>query len=269
MCGEHMRDRSKRIPPGTQVGDLTVVSFAGSARDSKERPSGAHLCRCLKCGSERLIRTSRLTGKEHLGCPVCRSIINTEKRINKQIAKKHSDIRIKNELANEKRRQSALARWKRIPKECRTKLDTRSHEDRVRAASLGGKARMRKYRESIGMDPDTPITPLRKLQRAQEAPMRLLALERDEYTCQLCGQYGRNDIEIHHINPFSVSDLFIGWFDNLIALCKRCHRDIAHDGNTYLPVNRRIAIKLAKITISKHPLPDDITTRLEEILKAS
>lgn len=52
---------------------------------------------------------------------------------------------------------------------------------------------------------------------------RRLAWERDSYTCQHCGK--RKDSwrpDVHHIKPYRLS--FSHSLDNLICLCRRCHK---------------------------------------------
>ena len=51
---------------------------------------------------------------------------------------------------------------------------------------------------------------------------RTLCLQRDNYTCQQCGD--TNNIEVHHWEPYRFS--YDNSLDNLVVLCAECHRDV-------------------------------------------
>jgi len=70
--------------------------------------------------------------------------------------------------------------------------------------------------------------------------LRRQALERDRYTCQKCGRrYPDVKVEVHHIMPrkFGGRDSL----DNLITLCRDCHRKDKHTKR-----NEIIAVESAK-----------------------
>ena len=58
--------------------------------------------------------------------------------------------------------------------------------------------------------------------------------ERDKYICQYCGKY--RAIEVHHIIPARLG--VNNSFDNLITLCRSCHKKIEHLTNKYLDENK-------------------------------
>lgn len=47
---------------------------------------------------------------------------------------------------------------------------------------------------------------------------------RDNYTCQVCGLYDKEIIEIDHIQPASIFPDMEKKIDNLVCLCPNCHR---------------------------------------------
>ncbi len=52
---------------------------------------------------------------------------------------------------------------------------------------------------------------------------RTSIFERDSYTCQVCGQHGR-DLQAHHIVPVCVNKGLVLNKDNGVTLCVACHR---------------------------------------------
>ena len=59
--------------------------------------------------------------------------------------------------------------------------------------------------------------------------MKPLVLERDNSICRLCGEADLSLLHIHHIIPKHLSNS-TDLIDNLITLCKTCHKDKAHNG---------------------------------------
>lgn len=56
-------------------------------------------------------------------------------------------------------------------------------------------------------------------------------LERDGYTCQLCGKSGKTKLHIHHI--MKIRDGGSDHIDNLLTVCPSCHKKA--DGKLYNP----------------------------------
>jgi hypothetical protein len=53
------------------------------------------------------------------------------------------------------------------------------------------------------------------------------ALKRAGYRCQDCGVRGKRRLQVHHLTPLNGSDRIINALnrhENLIVLCKKCHR---------------------------------------------
>lgn len=56
--------------------------------------------------------------------------------------------------------------------------------------------------------------------------------ERDDYTCQLCGQYG-GTLNGHHIKPFCKYPDMVFDLENGITLCYDCHKEVTWGDNNY------------------------------------
>ena len=54
------------------------------------------------------------------------------------------------------------------------------------------------------------------------AKFRKDVLERDEYTCQICG--GNEKLEVHHIKPYAGYKNLRTTVSNGITLCEKCHK---------------------------------------------
>lgn len=68
--------------------------------------------------------------------------------------------------------------------------------------------------------------------------VRKTILERDNYTCQRCGEEGDKSLHVHHIVPWLESH--DNSPENLITLCCSCHRTIEYN----LPNRRSITTEL-------------------------
>ena len=77
------------------------------------------------------------------------------------------------------------------------------------------------------------ITPANKLARTTQeiADWRKAVFERDDYTCQVCGVRGSR-LHAHHIERFADRLDLRHDIKNGVTLCKECHIDKVHRGNT-------------------------------------
>lgn len=71
------------------------------------------------------------------------------------------------------------------------------------------------------------ITPQNQKERSSQAyaEWRKAVFERDNFTCQICGQVG-GGLNAHHIEPWSTNVNLRYQIDNGITLCKKCHVEI-------------------------------------------
>jgi 5-methylcytosine-specific restriction endonuclease McrA len=74
--------------------------------------------------------------------------------------------------------------------------------------------------------PESEKTAIRRSGKYNE--WRKAVFERDDYTCQSCGQHG-GILNAHHIKPFSQYPNDRLDINNGITLCKECHR-LLHRG---------------------------------------
>lgn len=59
---------------------------------------------------------------------------------------------------------------------------------------------------------------------AEYAEWRRRVYERDNYTCQHCGQVG-GELNAHHIKPFAKYEKLMVTLSNGLTLCVECHRE--------------------------------------------
>lgn len=73
---------------------------------------------------------------------------------------------------------------------------------------------------------DKFILPLTDKTRSEKgySKFRKKVLNRDNYTCQLCGS--KNDLEVHHIKPYAKYPCLRVSVNNGITYCKQCHKAI-------------------------------------------
>ena len=97
--------------------------------------------------------------------------------------------------------------------------------------------RHKTYRISKGLNPDEPIDQ-RDRKEFQNSGIIEEILKRDHYTCQCC-YLVKNQLQVHHILHWSTHIELRYEKKNLITLCKKCHRDIIHNGDTLLPADEK------------------------------
>ena len=78
------------------------------------------------------------------------------------------------------------------------------------------------------------VTPRNRIDRnsAEYKAWRTKVFERDDYTCQLCGEHG-GKLNAHHVVPFAKDKAKRLEVSNGVTLCEDCHRAI-HRGDLEL-----------------------------------
>jgi len=71
---------------------------------------------------------------------------------------------------------------------------------------------------------------------------RLEVYERDDFTCQMCGERG-GKLEAHHINPYTDYPDLRFEVTNGITLCRECHRSIKRKEYQFIQVFKEILEK--------------------------
>lgn len=62
--------------------------------------------------------------------------------------------------------------------------------------------------------------------REVNAWIRQKVLERDNYTCQICGAGIETQLHVHHIEPVALNPMEQLDKENMITLCKKCHINV-------------------------------------------
>lgn len=109
-------------------------------------------------------------------------------------------------------------------------------------AVINSHSRARKYRESKGLDPDTPMLEERLLERARFKTIGKEVFKRDSYTCTCCGVVG-SKLNVHHIETWAFAPELRFDMNNLVTLCIACHKYV-HKGNFNLPPDETLSILL-------------------------
>ncbi len=210
---------------------------------------------CPECGAERESQyATKLTG-------ICHSCAG------KKMAKRESwraAIGRRNEI-----------RWTKQTREVQSEISKSkwTPERRVRAAESGKEQAKRRggvpnavkfTRERVAGKNNVNwkggITP--EVMRIRHSPEYVAWIKavmgRDDYTCQICKVRGGVTLHAHHIQGFSAHPELRFDLENGVALCRCCHKEIAHGGTfTNPPISRE---DLAFLTSADSPVAIDWAT---------
>ena len=69
------------------------------------------------------------------------------------------------------------------------------------------------------------IEKIKERQTAEYRKWKAAVLERDNFTCVLCGQVG-GELNVHHIKPYSKYPEHRTDINNGVTLCVKCHKEV-------------------------------------------
>ena len=101
------------------------------------------------------------------------------------------------------------------------------------------------YKVQRGLDPNILMQSKNATLRDKAKDIMAQVKKRDKFTCQLCRKQG-GYLNTHHIIPITKQPELFANEDNLITLCKECHK-LAHNNNTHGPINEDIQKILIRI----------------------
>jgi 5-methylcytosine-specific restriction endonuclease McrA len=135
------------------------------------------------------------------------------------------ETRLKLSKAHKGRMGKNSSNWKggkvkRFCKECGKEFYVFSSKVENGGGKFCSRKCMRKWQNK------NDITPIIKIIRTslKYDKWRKAIFERDNFTCQVCGQHG-GDLQVHHINNFAEFSELRFAINNGITLCKKCHRE--------------------------------------------
>lgn len=110
---------------------------------------------------------------------------------------------------------------------------------------------MIEYFKYLKRNPSELTTGIRKARATQKAMNSFRSLTENNW-CRYCGTTKK--IEIHHIEPVSFFPNKADDFNNMIALCHRCHFTVAHMNNY-----KKYIHNIAEICMYKMPIRESKT----------
>ena len=230
-----------KVNPGFRYGDWTIIKEV-----EKKNNTRYFSCRC-KCGTVQDIRLSNLRSGNSNYCKRCRGeIIESDRRYNNWIVKSESDRR------KGRRYMTCECKCGTIEDVDLGSLRSGASKQCIQCAAIEVnkklQERLRDYRKSKGLDPDTLMSGKDKLEREVFfSCVRTSIFVRDNSKCQICFKHAD---AVHHIIPWSAcrnpEDQQLRYDpENCISLCKECHMK-AHDGNS-----KRIDHEIAEQLLAK------------------
>jgi len=142
---------------------------------------------------------------------------------------KHRSEETKRKISEARKGQISWIKGKHHSEETRKKISEAlkgKHYPKVSEAKKGSKNPMYGRRGDKSTNWKGGVTP-QYLQIRHTLEMQLwrqAVLERDNFTCQKCGQCG-GKLEAHHINNFAEHPELRTSIENGITLCRKCHRE--------------------------------------------
>ena len=243
---------------GKTLNRLTVLSvhdvIITTAESGRINRTKRYLCSC-SCGKETIVSQSSLgTGKaKSCGCARTDSNISRVIDITGQVFSKLTAISF---VGNGSWLCKCSCGTETIVKSSRLKNgNTKScgcTQRELAKEMMLDKHRSR--RESLGLPQDRPIASEKKLERMRFRELSPAILKRDNYTCCLCSQIGR-ELHVHHIIPWSIDESLRFCKENLVTLCAGCHRTV-HNNNFHSDPNAELSILIQGYVLFIQENPD-------------
>ena len=241
---------------GKTFGKLTILPLRGEGNNKYK-----YYCKC-ECGNEKWIRRERLLSNSTKSCGCYL------KEVARELQSKIAENNFKDLSGQQFGRLLALS--------CYGKDNTGNYTylckcDRGNQVVVVGdnlkrkitkscgcihievmKKRGRDYRISVGKDPDILMSSQSTIEHGKfnKSDTYKKILKRDNYTCQLCS--GLCNLEIHHILSWTKYPELRYEETNIITLCKICHNQTAHSGNTFAQMDENIIKMLQHIIKRKY-----------------
>lgn len=215
-----------------KFGKLTVLSLHESIKNVSYRGSvHVYLCEC-ECGNTTLARRGNLKNGHTASCGCLRGVFHKEK------------MRVDNDLTGKVfGRLTVLGRDEQTFKkficicQCGNKTSvTGNHLKKSKTISCGCYKRevssktlqeyKQDYRQSLGLDPLTPIGNKEDLERATfKITTQQQILQRDGYSCVWCSTKGVY-LHVHHLETWKKAPERRFDPTNLVTLCVECHKTV-------------------------------------------
>lgn len=242
------------------------------------------LCHCGKIFNTAVPTALKAGNTKSCGCLANIRLVN----FNKETKRKYnyynfiSDFNVKIIKPKDKKLQSAKDLWLAICPICNKEFfATPANIIQLNTKSCGclsfiiSQKNLKGYhirkKIKLGLDPHIYITKRNQLIRNMIfAPIQKLIMIIDDFTCYLCYKRG-GTLNVHHIDPISNQNItnkesFYPIYDinNLVTLCKKCHKELAHDGQPTL-LNKEIQEEL-KVIVSMRLITKEIKEEYNRIV---
>ena len=238
-----------QFSPGEVIGNLTILEETSYARTSGNQIGHkvrAWKCQC-SCGNTAVVSTSDLVRKNTTSCGCTR--VGYDKDLTGMKTETFEVISRDPNKESDKKYRYWLCKCK-----CGNLFSSTTTGLLQRPNATCGCSKieyLKKLRASKGLDPNTPILPLRTRKRNNGKHHKKTLIKKFGLLCGMCKQSAKvsSELVMHHIIPVSADMDKATDIENCILLCGNCHI-LAHGGN-WQTVDEVVANKLTDLKINK------------------